>query len=303
MGKSNGEIWLLFLAINVSEGNLEMAKGGGTQTTTQTNEPPAYLQPYLAQGAAEAQRLYSNPTEQFYPGSTVVPFSNETNQSLDMTTQRALAGSPVSGAANQNILETLQGNFLSQGNPYLQAAFQPVIRNYNETVLPGIESVFSKAGRYGSGAQAAVTGQANQDLAGALSGIAYQNYDAERQRQQAAAALAPALAQQDYYDAGQLAAVGATKEGLAANQLQEQIERFNFDNNRDQINLQQFLQNLQGSTIPGAGVSTAITPKQSQNRLLSGLGGAASGASLGAMFGPYGALAGGALGLGLGAFG
>ena len=81
-----------------------MAKGEQqpTQTTTtQTSAPPAFLKPGLEQAAGAAQDLFAQGPQQFFPGSTVVPFAPETEQALTGITQRAQAGSPLVQGAQQ----------------------------------------------------------------------------------------------------------------------------------------------------------------------------------------------------------
>jgi hypothetical protein len=53
-----------------------------TQTTTNTSGPPAYLQPYYNQALQGAQSIYDQGPAGYYPGQTVIPFSDETNQAL-----------------------------------------------------------------------------------------------------------------------------------------------------------------------------------------------------------------------------
>ena len=86
------------------------SSGGGT--TVQKSEPWEGAKPYLEQSMREAQRLYKGPGQKYYPGSTVVPFSNETNQELYRRTQRAQQGSAVNRAAQQNAQNTLNDKYL-----------------------------------------------------------------------------------------------------------------------------------------------------------------------------------------------
>lgn len=147
----------------------------------------------------------------FYQGNTYVDYSPETLTALDMVTQRATNGSALNGAANQSVLDTINGNYL-QGNPYIDSVIDKslgdVNKKYSEQILPGLASNFAQSGRYGSGIHQNVTsdavGQLGKEAMGVASGIRYDNYNQERQRQLQAAALAPSLAQGDYYDAQQL---------------------------------------------------------------------------------------------------
>src|SRR5262245_31573306 len=52
--------------------------GGGTQTTIQKSDPWSGQQSYLTTAYEEAKKLLDNPAPQYYPNSTVVPFSPET---------------------------------------------------------------------------------------------------------------------------------------------------------------------------------------------------------------------------------
>ena len=90
-----------------------MSKGGGTQTVTQNSDPWGPAQPYLQDLMGQAQNLYSSGVgQEYYPFSTVVPFSDQTEMGLQAIENRALSGSPVTDGAR---------GFLSNafgGNPY-----------------------------------------------------------------------------------------------------------------------------------------------------------------------------------------
>ena len=77
-----------------------MGGGGGQQTTSTT--PWAGQQPYLTDLFANAQNLFRQGWgQQYYPGQTVAGFAPQTEMALDLTTQRALAGSPQQQAMGQ----------------------------------------------------------------------------------------------------------------------------------------------------------------------------------------------------------
>ena len=207
----------------------------GQSTTIQNSEPWAAQQPYLETGFKKAEEQLNKPME-YYPNSTVVPFSNQTSQALDMYENRATAGSPLTQTAQNTVLDTTRGKFLDGGNPYLQNAIntaaQPVTENFMKSVMPSTNAAFSSAGRYGSGMHASAMDTAQQNLGRSLSdmagSMAYQNYGDERNRQMAAASISPQLAQADYADIGQLERVGQIRENQAGAELQDDISRFNF---------------------------------------------------------------------------
>lgn len=90
---------------------------GGGGTTTQTNQtqsaPWGPAQPALQDLLTQATNTYNsqNGNTLYNNGqSTVAPFSADTQQGLDLTAQRALAGSPVGTAANTSVTNMLNGS-------------------------------------------------------------------------------------------------------------------------------------------------------------------------------------------------
>ena len=283
----------------------------GTQVVTQTNDPWSGQQPFLETGFQRAQTDVLEKPETFFPGSTVVPFDPVTTEALGSIESRARAGSPLVPTAQEAIRSAASGElleqnpFLSQTNPYLQdaidAATQGITRNYQSVVEPGIDAAFSSRGRYGSGLQAEAIDRAQENLADQLAdvgtqmafgdyGLQRQAYDTERARQMAAASAAPGLAAQDYVDPGQLLSVGAAREGQAASQLQEDINRFNLEQNAEKKALADYMALVAGGQYGGtSSTSTPIYQDTSSNVLgniaqLAGVGGSLFGG-----MGPFGA--------------
>ena len=87
--------------------------------------------------------------------------------------------------------------------------------------------------------------------------MAYQNYGAERGNQLGAIQQAPTLAQQDYLDINQLAQAGASREAQAGAELQDQINRFNFDQQAERDALTQYMTLVGGGQYGGSSTSTA----------------------------------------------
>jgi hypothetical protein len=232
-----------------------MSKGGGsTRTITQQQTAPKYAQPFLKYGMAEAQRLYESKTPQYYPESTVVGFSPETQMALGGIRQKAMAGSPFIPATQEVVMQNLMGT-----NPLQSAAFRPVMEQ--------VQSQAAQAGRYGSGYSDAAIAQA-------LAPMAYQ-------AQQAAIQQAPAAYEFGFADENMLARVGAAREAQAQAELAADIERFQFDQQRPYQKLGDYLQMVQGGS--GALGGQTITP-QFRNPALGFLGGASAGASLASNF-------------------
>lgn len=239
--------------------------GGGQQTVNTQVEPPSYAKPFLEFGLAEAKDRYTSGDPNYYTGSTVVGFSPETEMALTGIRNEATDPNSMTAQAQNIVQQNLMGT-----NPLLSAAFKPAIDQ--------VTSQFAKSGRYGSGAN-------QQALASALAPISYQ-------AQQDALAQAPQAA---LMDEKLLTGVGEAREGLAQAELQDNINRFNFEQNQPMQNLKDYMAIVGGGTVG----SNTIEPVN-RNSASSALGGALGGAQLAqsAGFNPmFGAIGGGLLGL------
>ena len=300
-----------------------MGSSSSPSRTTTVNEPPAFIQPYMQYGAQQARALYETGGPQYYPGNTVVPFSNQTEQALGMTEQRALQGSPVNQAAQNYATNTLTSTPTSQfgtgpnpygsvQNPYLDATFNQAANS----VQNRLESQFAGSGRNVSASMPANADYLG-DLATQIYGGAYENernrglqsYESERDRmaqdldrqrsmQFGVAGLAPQLANQDYIDLNALQGVGGQVEDLTGRLMEDQAARWDFGQNAPQMNLDNYLARITGA-YPG-GTSTNTTPTY-RNRTAGAAGGALAGAQMGSQILPgwgtaIGAFAGGLLG-------
>lgn len=275
-----------------------MCLGGGSkpaayQTTTTSSAPWASQQPYLEAGFERAKTDVLEKPMEYYPNSTVVPFAPQTEQALQMQEQRALAGSPTMGAAQEMAKGTLSGDYLSAGNPYMQQAMESAVRpmatTFKEDVLPAISSQFSGAGRYGSGAQMRTQERAADDFmrqVGDVTGaMAYKGYGDERARQLQAATLAPTFAAQDYTDIAQLADVGLTREAQAGAEMQEDISRFQAEQQAPVDALTKYMTLIGG----GYGQQGTQTSPIYRNKAAEGLGMASTAAGIaGTLFGQGG---------------
>jgi hypothetical protein len=289
---------------------LRSAGGGGTSAIDPT------LRPYLELGLRAAEQQFLQTQPQFFPGQTYVSPSQQTLDALAAQEQIARQAPATLQAAQESYMRglgglgaTASGAFLS-GNPYqqqmIQAATRPIMQQFEEQTLPGIASGFSGAGRYGSGAMERALGRATESTARAIgdvsTNIAFQDYGAERGRQQqailgqiTAAGQAPAIYGQQFLPSQQLAQLGAAREAIAGLPLQEQMQRFQFAQQAPAQQLQSFLSSIYGT--PMASSQYAPTPQAQTNRVGNVLGGAATGAGIGYMIGGatgagYGAAAG-----------
>jgi hypothetical protein len=289
-------------------------------TTTATSNIDPTIAPYLTEGLDRAKSLFltgQQPT--FYQGQTYVSPSQQTMTALQQQEQLAMQGSPVLQQAQQSYLQSLgglgataSGQFLNS-NPYqqqmMQAATRPLEQQFSNQVLPNISSLYSKSGRLGSGSMQQALGQATESYGRALgdvtSNLAGQQYQAERGLQQQAqigqaqlAAAAPSIYAQQFMPSQQLAQIGAAREQIAAQPLQEDIARFNFSQQLPYQQLQGYLSSVYGNPMGGYGSQTTQAPSNNIGNAVGGAGlGYLGGQLIGGQTGGYwGAAAGGLLG-------
>ena len=211
--------------------------GGGGSSGTQVQGIDPMLKPYVTYGLNEAVDLYKSGVPNYYPGQTYISPSQQTQAALQAQQNRALQGNPLLPAAQQQQQSVIGGQYLAN-NPFfnqaLQGAGQAATAQYFDAINQA-QSGASQAGRYGSGAQENLFNRAGTTLANTLANtagnLAYQNYGAERGRQEQAAMNAPQLAMADYADIAQLRDVGQTAEDYQQAALQGDIARFDFEQN------------------------------------------------------------------------
>jgi len=186
-------------------------KQSGSTTTIQSSEPWSGQEPYLIKGFKRAESQLEQPLS-YYPNSTVVPFSNQTEGALSAMEARARAGSPLLRSGQGAISDTVGGSYLSAsparptfssyaggtgggqselsktaaGN-YLGANsyLDKVVDKSVGRAGAAIDARFSNAGRYGSGQHL----RSLADDTGALAASIYAPaYEAERGRMVSGAA-------------------------------------------------------------------------------------------------------------------
>ena len=241
-----------------------MGGGGGQQDSTTTTSIDPAIKPYVTYGLEEGKRLYESQTPSFFPGQTYVSPSAQTQEALRMAQERAMAGSPLTGAAQAETLATIQGRGV---NPFLAGALGQTNRLAGEEFTRNIQNLQSQAasaGRYGSNAMGQQAGQAQDIFARALAEqggqLAYNSAEAERARQMAAVGAAPQMAQADYADIQRLLSVGGAREAQSAAELQDAMNRYNFEQNLPQAKLSQFA-NLFSSVPQGSTTVQTATPQ------------------------------------------
>jgi hypothetical protein len=294
-----------------------------TVSTTSSIDPG--ILPYITTGLERAKTLFLGDQQpSMYPGQTYVSPSEETMTALQQQQNIATQASPSLQVGQNAYLQsygglanTAAGGFL-QGNPYqqqmIEAATRPLVSQYSNQVLPGIASLYSKSGRYGSGAMQGALGQATEQYGRALGDVSANivgtQYDQERARQQQAmmgltniAQAAPSIYGQQYLPSQQLAQIGAQREAIAMQPLQEAMSRYSFGQQLPYQQLSGYLSSVYGSPTASYGsTSQNMSTNPTVGAIGGALGGGLLGNALGSAFGfpnlgaGIGALGGGLLG-------
>lgn len=149
-----------------------------TQTQSQKRDPYSPAKPAINQSISGIQQWLSDPASSAaYQGG----MSDWTKSGLEN-----LAGSSGAYQSRDYLQDVLSGKYLNADNPW-QADLDANIR---AAVMPSVNSTFSNAGMAGSTAhQQSLT----QGLTSGLAAPRYQNYQAERANQMAAAGLLPGV--------------------------------------------------------------------------------------------------------------
>ena len=217
-----------------------------TSEVTSKQELPAEAKPLMSTMLNKAKVLGNQPYQQ-YGGERIAGLTPEHYAGLNMTTDRAINGSPAINAASNHAANVFNDTYMNQGqelagranaysgdNPYLQSMIdsssQDVVKNYQNAVNPRLDAMDRMSGSFGNTGVAQAREDAQEGLARQLgdisTGMRYQNYNQsagleqqrlnnqlamygnERNQQANAMEFAPALAEQDYIDSQNLLGVG-----------------------------------------------------------------------------------------------
>ena len=234
--------------------------GGGSSTTVNRVEPYSPAQPALNQIISEAGTIYG----QGAAGTGYVAPTTQTIQGL-------AAQETMARAANQQIMDTIQGKFT---NPFLS----PLIAQAGKDIYTNVAGEFSGAGRTPTsrGAQSAgISHVADRALP-----LAFSQLERERARQLQTARAVPSLT-----------AVGGALEDIQAERQLAPMAA-----------LQQYQQTISPIAF-GLPQTTGTITQPRANPIGMAAGGALSGAAIGSQIGAIGGPMGAAIGAGFGLLG
>lgn len=214
---------------------------------TATTQPWSPTVKPLTQGINDLSSLYrSGGLRRTYGPRRTAGLNSTLSSAWDATAQRAQAGNPLLDKSQDYYSDLLSGKYLTRDAP----GFDSVIGAATDAVNA---NKFT-AGRLGSGAHSAA-------LAREIGGLEYQNYARERGLMDNAAAMAPEIAAADYFDLDRLAEVGGQRQAYDQSLVDEEANRFAFEQGAPEDAIERYLQLL--GSVGGLG-SINYTPKGQQ---------------------------------------
>lgn len=261
-----------------------VAQAGKDSGNTTETEPWVKQQPYLKEIFGEAQGFYQNQDlwPSYYWGNTVAPTNPIEMTALQQIAQTSMGPMPEQVAQMANANQWLAGPAMyAESNPYLggyiEAATEPVIRQFNEDVLPEIRSGAIQAGQYGGSRQGIAEGIAmdrlQQNLLNTTSGITNEAYQRGLDNMIKATALMPATMQAGLMPGQAMAGVGQGLRTMDQLFIDSYINRHGYNENLP-LEMLVYYNNLVNGMY--GGTSTA-SYQQSLGQQLAGAAGAGLG--------------------------
>jgi hypothetical protein len=232
-----------------------MSKVSGSTKTVSSTTPPSFQQPYLNTLFSEAQKLYNQPGPSYFPGSTVAGFTDAEKQAQSYLTGTGFNN--ASTAANQALsnLNLTSTAMDVDNNPYLakaaEGAVRPIFQQLTESVLPNLRSGFMTTGALGSSrqglAEGLATGRATQQALDTTAQMYNSAYNKGLDFTSQMTSLAPAIQGMQGAPADFLAAAGGQERAMNQAQLNDQIARYQYDQNLPYQKLTEFANLIRGS--------------------------------------------------------
>jgi hypothetical protein len=234
---------------------------------TQTQQLPAYAQPYAEDLLARASALSNTPYKP-YQGQQIAGLNADDIAGLGMTENQAINGFQGQQDAMNTYQSTVNGSYLNPAtNPYLQGMVNTANSNITSAYQTGTAAqtaaAAAQSGAFGGSAYNQ-TLQANQktladSLAQSTNNLYEQNYTNERANQLNAMQFAPQMQAMGYNDAQKILGAGDIQRSMTQDQLNNQYSNWLAQQNQPYAGLDVLMKGLGGS-VGNSGVSTQTSP-------------------------------------------
>jgi hypothetical protein len=236
-------------------------------TTGESNIDPL-ISPYLSESLGVARNLFlTGEGPELYPGQMYVSPSTATLDAI-MAAENLGRSTTVSGLG-EDVFGAYAGGLGTLANlaspdymksqdykDYVSSITRPITEAVTEDIIPGIQSGFSMAGRYGSGAMGDITAKATGRAATAIGDVTSRIAQQERQNQFSAVTALPGFLSNlsgvtagALAPSGILAGVGAQREAISGQPLQEAIRRFEYGEQLPYNQLAGYISSIYGSPL------------------------------------------------------
>jgi hypothetical protein len=226
------------------------------------------IAPYLQEALGVARNLFlTGEGPELYPGQMYVSPSASTLDAL--TAAENLGRSTTVSGLGEDVFGAYAGGLGTLANlaspdymksqeyqDYVSSITRPITEAVTEDIIPGIQSGFSRAGRYGSGAMGDIAAKATGRAATAIGDVTSRIAQQERQNQFGAVTALPGFLSNlsgvtagALAPSGILAGVGAQREAISGQPLQESIRRFEYGQQLPSNQLSAYLSSIYGSPL------------------------------------------------------
>ena len=197
--------------------------------------------------------------------SEVSPLNTMQTAGINQTAGIAGQGDPAQWNTQQMLADTASGQYLNpSSNPYLQATYQaaadPVMKNFENAVYPGLRSSAAQAGQFGGPTmpsckvrRSTIWARPWAILARASIG---QNYQAERANQLKGALEVPAISANAFTYPQAMTGAGTIYQQQAQNQLSDMVNQWQQQVNYPMTMLQDYAATIGGMPVQGYGNTT-----------------------------------------------
>lgn len=281
--------------------------GGGTKTATTTSSsssaPWEVQQPYLQQLFAGAQKQFEGPGPQFYSGPMTAAPTADTTAGQDYIRRFATTQAPAVVGQSSDALSAMLNAYNVGNNPHvnsaIQAAINPVVRSFNESVVPVIRQNAIASGGYGDSRMGVAEGIASdrlqQNLLDTTAKMSLGAYNTGLQATGQGLSLAPTVMQTGAAPGVMLDTVGQAERAYQQALINDAMSKWNFEQTQPLTKLADYQALITGN-FGGTTTGTSTAPLAQKNPLMGALGGAASGAAVGSIFPGYGTVIGAGVG-------
>lgn len=281
--------------------------GSSTQTVQQNPDPWSGVQPYLKGAYADAQELYNQGGPDYFPGKTYVNRDPLEDQAMNMRLEYANTEYPGQYQRMKGAQQDMLSAADVANNPYvnnmIDSGMRRMNQNLQENILPGIDRGAVGSGQFGGSRHGVAQGIAmrgNQEALGDYQAkLQHDAYKAGLDQRIAGTALNPIINEAGLGQSQAVADMGAYRRGEQELALQDQMDRFAYNEQQPYANLNQYLGQLAGA--PWGSTSTGDVGGQDRtfaSRAGGGLTGMQAGAGLASLFGATGGSATALKGLG-----